>query len=217
MKPILGFQFILCLFVSSLFADEIPPEITRITCELLKGQHFFIAFENIKTKIGFNQSTKMSDVKAATPFQAYYIKSNYLNKNTASMPVNAIITPQEKWIVPLMIDNHIVCMFIITKIKGVWQAANIGSQGFAQEWDQITSVWSIKKGYHPKPVYANEAVFFYIPEYSNNNLTTITPPENDKAFQYKKAGKYNALTSSETTLKVLLSNADNSKIGDKNE
>lgn len=76
--------------VPKLKPEKVPNEVEKIINEVLAGQHTLVNFENIKVGMGFDSTTKLSDLKAGKPLMIYMIRGDSLEKIGENAPVSRI-------------------------------------------------------------------------------------------------------------------------------
>lgn len=190
--------------------ETVPPEVQRIIEETMKGKHGLLNnFDGNKISMGFDSSTKLSDLKAGEPVKVYKIFRTSLEKSDENIQISAIARRIDVWEVPVLIKDTCVTTFEVE--KGVfnhrWGAGVFNGRRKGQrydEWQKVMEAWPKAKGYNPVIVYYGAwKTFFHVPEKDDANLTPLMRQPYD-VLSKKADTSYTVLMPSKIALQYLL-------------
>jgi hypothetical protein len=176
-----------------------------------------IGFDRIKVRMGFDSSTRISDVKAGAPIRCYWLSQDSLMKAHDHTPVSALVVALiGQYEVPLLAKGRIICFLDIVKDKTFgekWHLRGESSGGlYAREWQKVIKTWPKSAGFNPVLVEAPflGKRFFHIPEKGDDNLTCLQGTANDTG-EIMTDSLYSNLTQSKDTYKSLEREVHNSR------
>lgn len=184
--------------VPKLKPEKVPNEVEKIINEVLAGQHTLSFFESSKVGLGFDSTTKLSDLKAGKPFMIYMIRGDSLEKLGENTPVSRIAQRMRAWGVPVYVNGTCVTSFevIMPRKYKKWGAGVF--DGCSDVWQKLFEAWPDSEGYNPVLVYIGFDRYFHIPEIDDYNLTPLYRYEYDSR---PADPSYKKLTHSRLTLK----------------
>ncbi len=191
---------------------RVPPEVQDLIHQAINGTEktTIIGFDGIKVRMGFDSSTRISDVKAGAPIRYYWLSIDSLMKANDTTPVSSLVAALiGQYQVPLLIKGRIICFLDIVKDKTFgekWHMRGESSGGLcAREWQKVTKTWPKSAGFNPVLVEApflGGKRFFHIPEKGDHNLTYLRCNKND-TFAIVTDSLYSNLTESKDACKSL--------------
>ncbi len=179
--------------------EEVPPEVQKVIDETMNGQHAFYNFDRYKVDLGFDSSTRLTDLRAGKPFKLYKliidsIRSLDDKQFNEKIPVSKMVTPCRTWLVPVFFHYTCVRLFGISKTNRKPQWHFSFSDECYPGWQKVIEAWPDSSGYHPTIIQqGSNPKFFHIPEKDDYNLTPLIRYRNDSLDQ-----------SADTSFKVLM-------------
>ena len=187
--------------------EEVPPEVQKVIDETMSGQHALYDFERYKVDLGFDSTTKLSDLRVGKPFKDYRLATDSIRtlderKFDENIPVSAIVAPCRTWLVPVFLNDRCVRIFGVSKTnrKPEWHFSF--SYGCYPEWQKVIEAWPDSAGYHPIIIHEGLLIprFFHVPEKDDFNLTPLMRRAFDPLDQSADTS-YRVLMSSNRVLK----------------
>ena len=181
--------------------QSVPPEVFKIIGETTAGQHKLSNFETQKGALGFDMSTKLTDLKTGNPFEIHRIWAFYNNHllTADSTAVSTLATHIQVWRVPVFLNGKLMTTFEVGHFavnwpgdfsKGLptefeWRAGEFDTvgRGHYNEWAKVLKAWPKTRGYHPMAIEYLSKTFFSIPEKGDFNLTPLDRSSNDSLTQ----------------------------------
>lgn len=186
---IIKLYLIVFIIVVSTFSNNVPDVITQLSLKALDGElHFFNSrsFEKRKKIYGFNEKTKVSDLKIGTPVKVYDNLSKDFISRTANSPLN-LSNYEYEWYCPVLENDEIRLFFIINKKGNEWVIDNSGGlTTLATEWQLVLESWPYSKGYNPVIILVGGFSYFHVPEIDDRNITLIETFNSTKETLAKK-------------------------------
>lgn len=171
------------------FGTEIPVKAKEVAKD--SYMHWVsMAFENGKTRYGFQTSDQISDVKLGTPFKIWEIAyTDILDYNSVD-PIHSLVktsTDQEmdlsyelntKWYYPILVKNEVRVFITIDKNGDKWIVDELGFHGLAKNIENVKKVYKDVTFYKfgPKPYF-----YFQVGAADSDNLTKIMLVEDLKS------------------------------------
>jgi hypothetical protein len=159
--------------------EEVPPGVQKVIDETMSGQHAFYKFDRYKVNLGFDSSTRLSDLRAGKPFKIYNLIVDSLRtlddkKFDEKIPVSKMVDPLEIWEVPVFLHGRCVRLFGVWKTKKNPQWHMGISTNCYPGWQKVLEAWPDSAGYHPLMIYlGSNPKFFHIPEKDDYKLTPL--------------------------------------------
>jgi hypothetical protein len=186
--------------------EEVPPEVQKIIDETMSGKYGLSGFEGEKISMGFDSSTKLSDLKAGEPVPVYKLYYDSLLKNNETVPTSATIKRIDVWEIPLLLKDKCITTFEVEKDprshQWRWGIFNGCLKGHYDDWQKVREAWPKSAGYNPVIVHFAWKKYFHVPEINDSNLTPLSRPSYD-SLSMAIDTSYKVLVSSKTTLKYL--------------
>lgn len=159
--------------------EKVPPGVQKVINETMNGQHAFRKFDKKKERLGFDNSTKLTDLKVGKPFKIYKlivdsIKNLDDKKFDEKISVSKMVDPLEIWEVPVFLNGRCVWLFQVWKTKKnpKWHPGI--SERCYPGWQKVIEAWPDSAGYHPLMIYLRSTPkYFHIPEKDDYNLTPL--------------------------------------------
>jgi hypothetical protein len=221
--------FVIAILTSSIFAQggskldtQVPQEVRDLIHNAINGTEnsSLSDFNEWKVRMGFDSSTRVSDLKAGEPIKYYWLIGDSIARATEKTPISALVVPIiGQYDVPLLVNGKIVAFLIYMKNKTSgykWELAGKSSGGrFAKEWEKVIKKWPKSSGYNPiivQVLAVGQKRFFHIPERGEYNLTYLPLQHYESdSFAIETDSLYSTLTESKDTYKSLKMELDATK------
>ncbi len=208
---------IFLLFASLALAEQVPKEVQDLIHNAFTGTEktTLTDFNEWKVRMGFDSSTKISDILPGNPIKKYWIvKDSILNANE-NTPMSKLMNPIiGEYEVPLFLKKNkdkIIAFLILMKNKnfeGKWHVAGESAGGrLATEWQRVIKKWPQSSGYNPAIIEVpglGFKRFLHVPEKGEDNLTylPLQKYEND-SFAILPDSSYSTLTDRKESYKSI--------------
>lgn len=193
-----------CVMGSPITQEKVPPEVQKIIDETMSGQHGLYGFDSNKKLMGFDSSTKLSDLRAGKPWKVYIISNDSLKKKDETAPISEISTFFNTWEVPVLNKGKCVTTFEVDKSSRTqqWGAGTFYGCHY-MVWEKVREAWPEPAGYHPVKIIAYGGEFFHVPEEDDYNLTPLWRHHLRDPLEKVADSSYKILMPSKIALKYL--------------
>jgi len=191
-------NFILIVFIFTVvaFSNNVPDNITQLSLKALEGDLNFFnskSFEKRKKIYGFNESTRISDLKVGTPVKVYSNFTEEFLDRSGNTPLN-LSNYDYDWYCPVIENGEIRLFFIIKKQGNEWVIDNSGGlTTLATEWQKVIKSWPYSEGYNPVILLVCGYSYFHVPEKDDRNITLINTYNKPGLLAKKSSNNYGIL------------------------
>jgi hypothetical protein len=137
---ILSMSTLLVLFLNMAYA-EIPGDVNN-AAELGLSPMLGSIPQGYELKYGFANREEFAIATIGIPYQMYTIHPDVMKDNVTV--TDDMITSAEEWRFPIICNGSIRALLTVAKVKGQWQAVDIGAATLASEIDALEKGLSLK-------------------------------------------------------------------------
>jgi hypothetical protein len=138
---ILSVSVLLVICLNMTYA-EIPGDVNN-AAELGLSRMLDSIPQGYELKYGFANREEFAIATIGTPYQMYTIHPDVMKDNVTV--TDDMITSAEEWRFPVICNGSIRALLTVAKVKGQWQAVDIGAATLASEIDALEKGLSLKR------------------------------------------------------------------------
>jgi|WetSurMetagenome_2_1015567.scaffolds.fasta_scaffold229258_2 hypothetical protein len=136
----LSMSILLMLFLNSAYA-EISGDVNN-AAELGLSRMLGSIPQGYELQYGFANREEFAIATVGIPYQMYTIHPDMMKDNVTV--TDDMITSVEEWRFPVICNGSIRALLTVAKVKGQWQAVDIGAATLASEIDRLEKGLSLK-------------------------------------------------------------------------
>lgn len=192
-------QFLLSiiLLASSLFAQQVPPEVQKMIDGYIKDSTADFGFIIAKRNLGIDQSLQLADIRVGRPIEVYHIRYSLLDTCGNDLPVRDFTNSSNIWIFPVQARGKFIYDIEIAKWKdGKWHWT--ASNGLSQEswWSKLRKAYPESSTVQPILIRDGVREYLHFPQKSAFNLFMIKHGNEQDTFSLHSSNSIDSLDDS---------------------